>query len=78
MSFSEKNVVERVHSTASNVSIVKATREVLGYSVEDLALTCGLTVQEIIDLENGTAHEKAKLRRIAVALKLPEDILIRD
>jgi len=77
MAFSEKNVAAQVNSTASGVSIVKATREVLGYSIEDLALTCGLTAQEIIDLENGADHEKAKLRRIAVALKLPEDILIR-
>jgi transcriptional regulator with XRE-family HTH domain len=47
-----------------------------GYSVEHLALTCGLATQEIIDIESGKDADPAKLRRIAYALQLPEDALI--
>ena len=50
---------------------VKAAREYVGYSIEDLAVTCGLANEEIIDIEDGTDSDPAKLRRIASALQLP-------
>jgi len=50
---------------------VKAARETVGYSIEDLALTCGLANEEIIDIEDGADSDPAKLRRIATALQLP-------
>jgi transcriptional regulator with XRE-family HTH domain len=55
---------------------LKAMRETRGYSVEELSLTCGLAVDEIEDIENGREFDPAKLRRIASALRLPEDALI--
>ena len=49
---------------------VKAARETVGYSIEDLAVTCGLANEELIEIEGGADIDPAKLRRIAVALQL--------
>ncbi|TIL49438.1 MAG: XRE family transcriptional regulator, partial [Mesorhizobium sp.] len=40
------------------------------------SLTCGLSVDEIADIENGRNADVSKLRRIASALRLPESALI--
>ncbi|MDK4741156.1 helix-turn-helix domain-containing protein [Rhizobium sp. LEGMi198b] len=50
---------------------VKAARETVGYSIEDLAVTCGLANEEIIGIEDGADIDPAKLKRIATALQLP-------
>ncbi|MDL2401995.1 helix-turn-helix domain-containing protein [Rhizobium mayense] len=50
---------------------VKAARETVGYSIEDLAVTCGLANDEIMEIEDGADIDPAKLRRIATALQLP-------
>lgn len=55
---------------------LRAMRETRGYSVEELSLTCGLSVGEIQDIENGRAADPSKLRRIASALRMPQDALI--
>jgi len=55
---------------------LRAMRETRGYSLEELSLTCGLSVEEIEDIENGKAADPAKLRRIASALRLPQDAVI--
>ncbi|ESY92188.1 helix-turn-helix transcriptional regulator [Mesorhizobium australicum] len=52
---------------------LRAMRETRGYSLEALSLTCGLSVEEIEDIERGRAADPAKLRRIASALRLPHD-----
>ncbi|QKC84319.1 helix-turn-helix transcriptional regulator [Mesorhizobium sp. NZP2077] len=57
-------------------STLRAMRESRGYSVEELSLTCGLSVGEIEDIENGRAADLSKLRRIASALGMPQDALI--
>ena len=57
-------------------SAVKALREARGYSVEDLAVTCGLAISEIIGIESGDDEDPGKLRRIASALGIPEDLLL--
>ncbi|WP_365980389.1 helix-turn-helix transcriptional regulator [Mesorhizobium sp.] len=44
--------------------------------MEELSLTCGLSVDEIADIENGRNADLSKLRRIASALRLPESALI--
>lgn len=49
---------------------VKALRESVGYSIEDLAVTCGLTNSEISDIEEGRDDDPVKLRRIASALQV--------
>ena len=57
-------------------SALKAIRETKGYSMEELSLTCGLAMFELADLESGKDADPVKLRRIAAALRLPEDALI--
>lgn len=55
---------------------LKAIRLAKGYSVEHLALTCGLATNEIIDIESGKDADPMRLRRIAYALQLPESALL--
>ena len=50
---------------------VRAAREAVGYSVDDLAVTCGLVVNEIEEIESGEDADPAKLKRIASALQVP-------
>ena len=50
---------------------VRRSRQAVGYSVDELALTCGLTDAEIANIEHGVDTDPAKLRRIAAALQLP-------
>ena len=60
---------------AAGVNAVKAIREAHGYSIDDLAVTCGLSASEIIGIENGEDTDPGRLRRIAAALRLPEGVL---
>ena len=55
---------------------LKTIRLAKGYSIEHLALTCGLSANEIMDIERGKDADPTKLRRIAHALQLPESALI--
>jgi transcriptional regulator with XRE-family HTH domain len=61
-------------AVAAGTNALRALRESIHYSVEDLAIACGLACSEIDEIENGSLIDEAKLRRIANALKLPEDI----
>ena len=61
---------------AFNCDALKAIRETKGYSVEKLSLTCGLATNELVDIESGKDADPAKLRRIATALQLPENVFI--
>jgi len=49
--------------------ILKKARENVGYSIDDLAETTGLTSAEIAQVENETDVDEARLRRIAAALR---------
>jgi len=60
---------------AAGVNAVKAFREARGYSIEDLAVTCGLSVSEITGIENGEDTDPGSLRRIATALRLSDTAL---
>jgi transcriptional regulator with XRE-family HTH domain len=62
-------------AVAAGTNIVRAMRESIGYTVEQLALTCGLAVGEITAIEDGSDTDPGKLRRIASALGLPEQAL---
>ncbi|ASY65824.1 hypothetical protein SJ05684_b48420 (plasmid) [Sinorhizobium sojae CCBAU 05684] len=50
---------------------VRTAREAVGYTIEDLAVTCGLTSVEISDIESGGDNDPAKLKRVAAALQVP-------
>lgn len=57
-------------------SRVKTYRESAGYSIEDLAVTCGLANFEISAIEDGSDADPAKLRRIAAALQVSVSTLL--
>lgn len=59
--------------TSKSVSIastVAEARRTAGYSLEDLAITCGLTVEELTAIETGADLDPSRLQRVAAALKL--------
>jgi transcriptional regulator with XRE-family HTH domain len=51
-------------------SRVRSSRQTVGYSIEDLAETCGLTSAEILAIEEGLEADPAQLKRVAAALQL--------
>lgn len=55
--------------------IIRAYREYLGYSIEDLAVACGLAAEEIQNIESGRRYNKGYRDRIARSLSLPVGIL---
>lgn len=55
---------------------VKQSRLAAGYSLDDLAATCGLTVVEISRIEDGVEIDMQHLKRIAPALQTSIDSLI--
>lgn len=65
-----------VNGLGSDSGALRAMRETRGYSVEKLSLTCGLSVDEIEDIENGKVTDPSKLRRIVSALRLAHETLI--
>jgi transcriptional regulator with XRE-family HTH domain len=54
--------------------IIRAYREHLGYSIEDLAIACGLAAEEIENIESGKRYNKGYRDRIARSLSLPAGI----
>ncbi|QLL64597.1 helix-turn-helix transcriptional regulator (plasmid) [Sinorhizobium mexicanum] len=62
-------VADRGHGGIA--AAVRRSREAVGYSVEDLAITCGLTGAEITRIEIGADVDPGRLRRIAAALRVP-------
>jgi len=63
-------------AVVAGTNVVKALREHVGYSIEDLALTCGLAISEISAIEAGEDDDPSRLRRVAVALRVPEQALL--
>jgi transcriptional regulator with XRE-family HTH domain len=49
---------------------VRSIRQSVGYSIDDLAETCGLTSAEITGIEEGLEAEMGQLKRIAQALQV--------
>jgi transcriptional regulator with XRE-family HTH domain len=55
---------------------VRSIRQSVGYSIEDLAETCGLTTAEIIAIEEGLEADSGQLKRVAQALQVPVSDLV--
>ena len=51
-------------------SKVRSLRQSVGYSIEDLAETCGLTSAEITGIEEGLEVDMGQLKRVAAALQV--------
>jgi transcriptional regulator with XRE-family HTH domain len=65
-----------IMNVASVSERVRLGRRAAGYSLEDLAVTCGLTVDEISRIEDGTEIDLQHLKRIAPALQTSLDNLL--
>lgn len=52
-------------------SKIAAARSNYGYTVDQLAITCGLTAQEISALEDGSDINPSHIQRVAAALQIP-------
>lgn len=57
-------------------NLLRAYREFLGYAVDELAVICGLTSDEIQKIESGYQYGKGYRDRIAKALALPFENLV--
>ena len=55
---------------------VKAARETVGYSIEDLAVTCGLANEELIDIESGAEFDIAHVIVAELHVHEPRDEFI--
>lgn len=74
MTVSINNLDASTTAASTHVNIgnaVRRSRQAVGYSVDELALTCGLTDAEITNIELGADADPGKLQRIAAALQLP-------
>jgi hypothetical protein len=68
---------EAVLTAISNgTPVIRAYREHLEYTVDDIAVTSGLTLEEVEKIEAGYRFEKGYRDRIARALGLPESIFV--
>ncbi|MDO1582075.1 helix-turn-helix domain-containing protein [Rhizobium oryzicola] len=60
------------HPNAASVAqTIASARQAAGYSLEDVAVTSGLTVSEIEAIERGRDHDESRVRRLASALQVP-------
>lgn len=59
-------------------SRVRAARQSVGYSIDDLAETCGLTGAEITEIEDGQDADPARLKRVAAALQVSLESLFDE
>ncbi|MEP7453121.1 helix-turn-helix domain-containing protein [Phyllobacterium sp. SB3] len=67
------DVIETTASAiTAGVTLVKMIKEKFGYTAEDLAVACGLTVEELNCIETGADAEPGKLHRIAHSVGLPD------
>jgi transcriptional regulator with XRE-family HTH domain len=66
--------LDQVEENASDISLVgtrvRSIRQSVGYSIEDLAETCGLTSAEITGIEEGLDVDMGQLKRVAAALQV--------
>jgi transcriptional regulator with XRE-family HTH domain len=71
-------MVDTIETTASAIAasanLVKMIKQKFNYTVEDLAIACGLTIDELNGIEMGEDAEPGKLHRIAHSVGLPDDI----
>lgn len=62
------------NAIAAGMHVTRAYREYLGYTIDDVAITSGLTVEEVGQIEAGRRFEKGYRERIAKALSLPAGV----
>ncbi len=65
-------------ASAADAQLLRELREAAGYTLEQLAITCGLTIDELAALEAGADHDPGKLQRIAASLGLIDSPFSHD
>ncbi|MFN7024644.1 MAG: helix-turn-helix domain-containing protein [Pseudorhizobium sp.] len=74
MSISMNNFDAATDTKVSGEQVAAAVAEArlaVGYSLEQLAVTTGLTIDQLTAVENGEGADASLLHRIATALGLP-------
>jgi hypothetical protein len=66
-----------LNAISQGANLIRAYREYLGYTIDHIAITSGLTVEEIERVEAGHRFDKGYRGRLAHALGLPEAALNR-
>ena len=74
LNLSEDQIIDVSHVAQR----VKSSREAIGYSLDDLSETCGLTKAEIARIEDGIEIDLQHLKRIAPALQLSITSLLEN
>ncbi|WP_080918074.1 helix-turn-helix domain-containing protein [Manganibacter manganicus] len=64
-----------LNAISQGTNLIRAYREYLGYSIDHIAITSGLTVEEVECVEAGHRFDKGYRSRLAHALGLPETAL---
>lgn len=54
---------------------IRSAREAHGYTVDDLAETCGLTTKEIEAIETDSDIDPVRIRRVTTALRIDQSML---
>lgn len=73
MTISLRNVEANAKTENLFADLISSARKATGYTLEQLAITSGLTTAEISAIENGRETEEAKIRRLASALRIPHE-----
>lgn len=75
VSMKDSRIPETVlRAISEGTHIIRAYREHLGYSIDELAVACGLAAKEIKNIESGLRYNKGYRDRIARSLSLPVGI----
>lgn len=65
-------ILEELKIAALNgMNVFTALRQSMGYSLEDLAIASGLTIEEITLIENNQITEPKKIDRLTSSVGLP-------
>lgn len=62
-------------AVSGGAHVIQALRQTLGYSLDDLAVACGLTTEEIATIEENPSVDGDKIARIMTAVGMKPDLL---
>jgi transcriptional regulator with XRE-family HTH domain len=76
MTISVRTTDNRLETDNFFADLILSARKAAGYTLEQVAITTGLTADEINAIENGSEIESSKVKRLASALRIPHDRLV--
>ncbi len=75
------NMMTKMHGTAGSpaaTELLHSARVSRGYSIDDVALTSGLTADEVQAVESGADDDAARIARVAAAVGLSADDVLSN